>query len=104
MMRDTCLNASMTFASSSPPRVSRSTLPCSRQYVQTAYRARSGNNVGVMFLCEAALGKEHSIMLDDCQLTSPPQVSLRKLTVSSPMLVLKSCVDIVDPFPAAGVA
>ncbi|CAM9601764.1 unnamed protein product [Ascophyllum nodosum] len=45
----------------------------SRQYVRPAYRARSSNNVGVMFLCEAALGKEHSITIDNYQLTSPPQ-------------------------------
>ena len=87
MMRDTCPDASMTFTSSSPPRVSRSFLPCSRQYVRPAYRARSSNNVGVMFLCEAALGKEHSITIDNYQLTSPPQVSLRKLSVSPPILV-----------------
>ena len=72
MMRDTLPDENMTFASSSPPRVSRSTVPCSRHYVRPAYSAISGNNVGVMFLCEAALGKEHGMTLDDGQLTSPP--------------------------------
>ncbi|CAM9420440.1 unnamed protein product [Scytosiphon promiscuus] len=32
-----------------------------------------GTSVGVLFLCEAALGKEASIILDDWRLTEPPE-------------------------------
>lgn len=47
----------------------------SRQYVRPAYGAKGpGSNVGVMFLCEAALGKEASITVDDWKLTKPPKV------------------------------
>lgn len=47
----------------------------SRQYVTPAYAAKGpGNNVGIMFLCEAALGKEASITIDNSKLTKPPTV------------------------------
>ena len=43
--------------------------------MRPAYGAKgAGVNVGVMFLCEAALGREASITVDDCKLTKPPQV------------------------------
>lgn len=49
----------------------------SRQYVSPAYGAKgAGKNVGVMFLCEAALGKEASIIMDNCSLTAPPKVGI----------------------------
>ncbi|CAN0537583.1 unnamed protein product, partial [Ectocarpus sp. 12 AP-2014] len=45
----------------------------SRQYVRPAYGARGpGVNLGIMFLCEAALGNEASITVDDWKLTKPP--------------------------------
>lgn len=47
----------------------------SRQYVRPAYGAKgAGSNLGVMFLCEAALGREASITVDDWKLTKPPPV------------------------------
>lgn len=47
----------------------------SRQYVRPAYGAKGpGVNLGIMFLCEAALGNEASITVDDWKLTKPPQV------------------------------
>lgn len=50
-------------------------LDTSRQYVRPAYGAKgTGVNLGVMFLCEAALGKEASITVDDWKLTKAPQV------------------------------
>ena len=43
--------------------------------MRPAYGAKgAGSNVGVMFLCEAALGKEASITVDDHRLTAPPKV------------------------------
>ncbi|CAM9109221.1 unnamed protein product [Ectocarpus sp. 6 AP-2014] len=46
----------------------------SRQYVRPAYGAKGpGVNLGIMFLCEAALGNEASITVDDWKLTKPPK-------------------------------
>lgn len=43
----------------------------------SAYGAKGpGNDVGVMFLCEAALGKEASITVDDASLKAPPKVGM----------------------------
>jgi poly [ADP-ribose] polymerase len=39
-------------------------------YVGTAQHR--GKNIGIMFLNEVALGKEHHITRDDCSLTKPP--------------------------------
>lgn len=33
---------------------------------------RTAKNIGIMFLNEAALGKEHTITMDDWRLTAPP--------------------------------
>ena len=53
----------------------------SRQYVSPAYGAKgAGKNVGVMFLCEAALGKEASITVDDHRLIAPPKVGCSRGT------------------------
>lgn len=66
----------------------------SRQYVRPAYGAKgAGVNLGVMFLCEAALGKEASITTDDWKLTKPPQVCLLLLVdnVDRPIAVHILC-------------
>ncbi len=34
---------------------------------------RTADNIGIMFLNEAALGKEHHITMDDWTLTAPPK-------------------------------
>ena len=33
------------------------------------------NNIGIMFLNEVALGREHTITVDDCSLRKPPNGS-----------------------------
>jgi hypothetical protein len=35
--------------------------------------SQRGESVGVMFLVQAALGKSHVIMQDDCRITEPPK-------------------------------
>lgn len=48
--------------------------------MRPAYGAKgAGVNLGVMFLCEAALGKEASITVDDWKLTKPPQVRATRM-------------------------
>lgn len=64
----------------------------SRQYVRPVYGAKgAGVNLGVMFLCEAALGKEASITVDDFKLTEPPPVRLRKRERLPEVPVASSC-------------
>lgn len=47
----------------------------SYQYLRPAYNVKGKReNVGIMFLCEAALGKEATITVDDSRLTKPPEV------------------------------
>jgi hypothetical protein len=34
--------------------------------------SQGGESIGVMFLVQAALGKSHVILQDDCSITKPP--------------------------------
>lgn len=49
----------------------------SLDYVTTA-PAADGTSIGVLLLCEAALGKEASITQEDWRLTEPPEVYLAR--------------------------
>ncbi len=66
------INSGLRIMPHSGGRVGRGIYLASENSKSAGYVRTNGAGVGVMFLCEAALGKEHHITQDDSSLVAPP--------------------------------
>ena len=66
------INSGLRIMPHSGGRVGRGIYLASENSKSAGYVRTNGAGVGVMVLCEAALGKEHHITQDDSSLVAPP--------------------------------